>query len=234
MNSADVVFSYGGKITEVIAGELQNKLKIVEFPSGISKDWIRDKEDVQPSGDVLRFLFVGRFDRLKGLPELYSAISKLNEGGRWVLEIVGPIPVSKRLSHPNVRYIGEIKDAMALREIYDRNDVLLCPSISEGMPNVIMEAMARGLAIIATDVGATQILVRKENGWCIESAKPSLILSALNSSLELESEELMSLKIASIMLMKESFTWEEVAKRFNNWLRGQIEWTESENGIAHD
>ena len=33
-------------------------------------------------------------------------------------------------------------------------DVLICPSYSEGMPNVIIEAAARGLAIIATNVGA--------------------------------------------------------------------------------
>ena len=43
----------------------------------------------------------------------------------------------------------------------------MCPSYSEGMPNVIMEAMSRGLAIIATDVGAVSKLVDEENGWLI-------------------------------------------------------------------
>ena len=46
-------------------------------------------------------------------------------------------------------------------------DILICPSYSEGMPNVIMEGMARGLAIIATNVGATSRMVSKENGWLI-------------------------------------------------------------------
>ena len=47
-------------------------------------------------------------------------------------------------------------------------DVLICPSYSEGMPNVILEGMSRGLAIIATDVGATDQLVDDTNGKLIK------------------------------------------------------------------
>ena len=43
--------------------------------------------------------------------------------------------------------------------ILDSADTLVLPSISEGMPNVILEAMSRGLSIIATDVGANSLMV---------------------------------------------------------------------------
>ena len=50
----------------------------------------------------------------------------------------------------------------------DNCDILICPSYSEGMPNVILEGMSRGLAIITTDVGANELLVSNENGKLIK------------------------------------------------------------------
>ena len=52
--------------------------------------------------------------------------------------------------------------------MYDSCDILLCPSYSEGMPNVILEAMSRGLAIIATNVGAIRLLVSEDNGVLLQ------------------------------------------------------------------
>lgn len=218
MRQADVVFSYGGKITKIISDELKDGSKIIEFPSGISQGWIAPVAHIRPASKKYRFLFVGRFDRLKGLPELYKAISMLAMEKDWQIEIVGPIPEEHRLNHSRVEYIGEIRDEQALRKVYDRNDILLCPSISEGMPNVIMEAMARGLAIIATDVGATRILVNPENGWLLEAPKPKLIWKAIEASMEVGPEAINEMKKVSISRMRNSFTWEAVANRFHSWL----------------
>ena len=48
------------------------------------------------------------------------------------------------------------------------------PKLFEGMPNVILEAMSRGLAIIATDVGAICDMVCDKNGILLENNKPLL------------------------------------------------------------
>ena len=53
------------------------------------------------------------------------------------------------------------------------SDVLVVPSLSEGMPTVILEAMARGKAVIATDVGAVSDLVSEEE-WCVDSEPGSV------------------------------------------------------------
>jgi glycosyltransferase involved in cell wall biosynthesis len=60
-----------------------------------------------------------------------------------------------------VVYHGVVRDRQALKEKIDACDVLLLPSLSEGMPTVILEAMARGLDVIASDVGAVRELVEK-------------------------------------------------------------------------
>ena len=58
------------------------------------------------------------------------------------------------------------------------------------MPNVILEGMSRGLAVIATDVGANELLVSNENGKLIKfSSRENLIENLHNSILELASLE---------------------------------------------
>mgnify|MGYP006235532131 CR=1 FL=1 len=64
-------------------------------------------------------------------------------------------------------------------ELYRTCDVLVVPSHSEEMPTVILEAMASGLAVIATDVDAVSLFVDGENGWLIEPRGPAKLKNAL-------------------------------------------------------
>lgn len=209
MNLSDVVFSYGGKITDIIRGEVGPTKEIVDIPAGITSNWLRDQDEIKPHGDrPLSFLFVGRYDRVKGLPELYKAIELLS-GDHWKLTIVGPIPKAHQFAHPSVTYTGGIYDAKQLQSIFDRHDVLLCPSISEGMPNVILEAMSRGLAIGATDVGATRMLVI-DNGKLLAQPKPPLIAKLMNDFIAMDQSQLMAQKRKSHLLVKEQFLWDSI------------------------
>ena len=70
--------------------------------------------------------------------------------------------------------------------MYDSCDILICPSYSEGMPNVILEAMSRGLAIIATNVGAIRLLVSEDNGVLLQECKPNLIFDAINNFISMD------------------------------------------------
>ena len=88
--------------------------------------------------------------------------------------------------------------------------MLLCPSYSEGMPNVILEAMSRGLIIIATDVGAVNVLVSSKNGILIKNPKHENILVAMKTLLKADNETLLKMKKFSVNMVKSSFTWEKV------------------------
>ena len=65
------------------------------------------------------------------------------------------------------------------------SDCLICPSYSEGMPTVILEAMASWCCIIASDVGAVRCIVDKNNGWLISPGNTyelrQSILEVINS-----------------------------------------------------
>jgi glycosyltransferase involved in cell wall biosynthesis len=62
-----------------------------------------------------------------------------------------------RLSDGTVRFLGNLPD---LSPVYQRSDMLVLTSDFEGTPNVVLEAMACGIPVIATNVGDAADLVR--------------------------------------------------------------------------
>ena len=126
---------------------------------------------------------------------------------------VGPIPIKQQLNVSDLKivYHGLISDLEERQSIYDRCDVLLCPSYSEGMPNVILEAMSRGLAIIATDVGAICDMVCDKNGILLENNKPFTILESI-TNLESDKLKLAELQQNSVIKVRERFSSEIVFK----------------------
>ena len=111
---------------------------------------------------------------------------------------MGPIDESKQIQDSKITYHGPIFDADKLKDILDSMDVLVCPSYSEGMPNVIMEGMARGCAIIATDVGAVSEMLSGTNGWLLNTN--SKIVSELEKSMikAIMTDNMLTLKKESI------------------------------------
>lgn len=213
---ADVVFSYGGKITEIIKllGVPENK--IVELASGIEEQNLINT--IRESDEARRFVFLGRYERRKGIEELNQAIKKIIELDKFNSKIefhfIGPIPDAKKIIHPIVNYHGEIRDKTLLQETLCDGDVLICPSWSEGLPNVILEAMASGLAVIATDVGATSILVSKSNGWLLPTNEMYVLTEAIIEAVECSNDELDIKKKNALAHVINHFSWNTIIQNF--------------------
>lgn len=202
---ADHVFSYGGKITDIILSIGVEKSKIIELPSGVESSVLANA--VKETKSPVKFLFLGRYERRKGIQELNIALSRL-KNDNFEFHFVGPIPGAHRINLPKVIYHGEVRDKKQLSNLISDCDVLVCPSWSEGMPNVILEALANGLGVIATDVGATAVLVSERTGWLLKSSEPTEIHRALEKVLGTSAMEIDRKKNNALLLMKESFTWE--------------------------
>ena len=108
-------------------------------------------------GRPLRFLFLGRLLTYKGLGLLCDAIGKLGERQDWSLTVAGTGPLEdfcrERFGvHPRCRTELGWLPRERFVEILDEHDVLLCPYLEASQSGVIPEALARGLAVIATPV----------------------------------------------------------------------------------
>jgi glycosyltransferase involved in cell wall biosynthesis len=208
MISSDFVFSYGANVSLTILNAGVDSNKIIEIPTGIEKEWIIS-EDIISVNKKLRFLFIGRNDPLKGINNIFKAISNIKSD---LFEFVFIGPIDEKLINNNIKYYGLIKDIERIKNIIDSCDVLVSPSFSEGMPNVRLEAMSRGLIILATNVGANSLLVSNSNGLIIKSPAPENILNSIEYILDQESENLKKMKLNSIKKIKTSFTWDVIAQ----------------------
>ena len=150
--------------------------------------------------ETFRILAVGRLVEKKGLHVLVDALSQLH--GAWRLRIVGDGPEKSRLL-AQVRALG-LADRVtfagivthdALAAEYDEADVVVVPSICDasgdrdGLPNVVLEAMASAAAIVATDAGAITSAVRDGGtGIVVPAGDASALRAALRRLAEAPAE----------------------------------------------
>jgi len=69
-----------------------------------------------------------------------------------------------------VRFLGELPSGQPIRDELDRSTLLVLPSRTEGLPRVILEAMARGVPCIASKVGGIPELLEEEDMVSAENA----------------------------------------------------------------
>jgi glycosyltransferase involved in cell wall biosynthesis len=127
-----------------------------------------------PPDEKVRMLFVGGQDPYrKGLGEVLSVAEVLaGVDADWVFVVTGPVAEAAARANgqwtgANVHFTGTIPvdDMVAL---YHSADVLVLPSHNEGLPYVVVEAMACGLPIIASSVGGLpEVVTQGETGLLI-------------------------------------------------------------------
>ena len=155
--------SLGGQLTDILIEQGAIRENIAVIPNAIESKWILSREEIEVKAakrgtDSIKFVMVGRNEYRKGLHILQSAMRSLEQPIE--LHMVGDWPYWDAGIHCVVHH-GVIRDKRELMATLDECDVLLLPSLSEGMPTVILEAMARGLKVIAADVGANSTLISK-------------------------------------------------------------------------
>ena len=134
-----------------------------------------------------RLLFLGRLGERKGVRELLAALAR-PEVARlpWQATLAGDGEV-ERYRHEAARlgladrvtFTGWIAPDAVAREL-DAADLLVLPSYAEGLPLAILEALAHGLAVIATPVGATAEVIRDgESGLLVPPGDVLALAAAL-------------------------------------------------------
>ncbi|MGQ1947091.1 glycosyltransferase family 4 protein [Geofilum sp. OHC36d9] len=213
LRNTSFIFSLGGKLSG-IQKKISPNNQIITIPIGITDDWL-NTSDFRVNVPR-KLVFIGRYERRKGVEELNEVLKKMLSGSAPLFEMhfIGPIPAGKQLkNNKQIHYHGAVRDENTIKQILRDSDVLVCPSWSEGMPTVILEAMASGCAIVATDVGAVVEQVDDSNGLLIPPGNSEALGNALQRVLELPDEELKKMKKASIERIKEKFLWESVAQK---------------------
>lgn len=186
--------SLGGRLGKILTANGASQSQIVVLPNGVDDDWF-DSPKLKRSKGQIRFLMVGRNEYRKGFHVLAQALAKIENPIE--LHLVGDWPKMES-SHHKLAYHGVVREKKEMMAIMDSCDVLLVPSLAEGMPTVVLEAKARGLCVIASDVGA----VAELEGTLLEPGDvDGLAMTIMNSR-----------KDSVSLVLSPEFRWNEIAK----------------------
>lgn len=146
----------------------------------VSERFLPDRKSAlaQTSAVPKRLLYIGRLDREKGLPVLLRAVAGLRDQGRTVhVSLVGDGTEESALRElanelgivTQVAFHGYVPFGEALFAFYRTTDLFVLPSLSEGLPQVLLHAMMFGVPVIASRVGGIpSVITHGQNGWLVE------------------------------------------------------------------
>lgn len=136
--------------------------RLAVVPNGVAVPAV--PRPARPPGGPCRFVYLGPLSHAKGLAELIEAADRLRSAGvPFELVFAGPaVPadptdwrqvIAWRGLSDHVRLAGTVRGP-ARTALLAASDCLVLPSHSEGLPMVVLEAAAAGLAVVATAVGS--------------------------------------------------------------------------------
>lgn len=199
----------------------QPTLKVYKIPNGVDiHDFVVPKS--KPSLPPIKIVGVGRIIPRKGFQFLIEALSRLDDkiARKFYVTIIGSGDYREELKKMAIngkvdQYI-EFIDAVPYKDLkryYQRSHVFCLPSLAEGMPLAMLEAMACGNVLITTDVAGNQELVVKgKNGYLVQPGQSEGIQYALEDLVAhkyyVRKKGLESSRIA------QKYDWDEITKKY--------------------
>ena len=173
--------------------------KIELIRCGVDAAFLGPRPTPVPTGSN-QFVCVARLSAQKGLPLLIAACDQLRSAGeKFSVAIIGDGELRPELE-ADIRH-RKLDDVIALPGVQSSAEIreqllgaraVVLPSFAEGLPVVIMEALALSRPVIATAVAGIPELVDKECGWLIPPGSVEALAQAMTAALRTPSAELTS------------------------------------------
>ncbi len=193
LNKVDYVFVVSDSIRDEVLNlgieGIQNKIKVTYNAVDVQKfrpdQESSFKEEMNIDARKPVVLFVGNLVWQKGVGYLIRAKEFLKKDAEIVIVGDGPLfeefkGIVEFENIEEIKFAGARKD---IEKIMAAADVFVLPSLSEGRPSVILEAMASGKPVIATNVGGIPELVNEQVGILINPEDPVGLAEAINKLL---------------------------------------------------
>ena len=165
--------------TEAQVKEINQNKEITRFPAWVDFDNFKDILPVREKNKDFKILFIGSVTDRKKPHLIVEAINNLNSKD-VNLYVVGPTPNESYLSklkelvnkyelEEQVVFVGSV-DRESVMEYYSQSNLMILPSVSEGLARVIFESQATGCPVLVTDApGMGDIVIDGQTGYVFES-----------------------------------------------------------------
>jgi glycosyltransferase involved in cell wall biosynthesis len=168
---------------------IPNAIEINRFENIGDTKYLYDEFGLKPEDFIL--VCIGRLNAQKGHRYLFEALNLLNGRYRGKILVVGEGPLLENLKlqvanlnlKDKVIFTGKRKD---IPQILHLADGLVLPSLYEGLPLCILEAMAAAKPVIATKAGGIEeLVVNQETGFIVPAQNPEALASAIRNLMNL-------------------------------------------------
>ena len=229
LRAAAAVVVFTAEQRQAVASEYGvDVARIFAMRNGVEGSFFNDDERVLPARP--RLLYVGRLAVEKNVSALLQALAGISE--RFETTLVGDGNLESDLKHEsaklglrNVWFHGRAA-GRELLAAYRTADVLVLPSRHEGMSLVLLEALAMGLPVVATDIsGNREVVLHGENGLLVPPDDPAALRAALLEIIA-DPDRYQRMSRAARKLA-EQYRWESVSddfERLYSWVRGPGFW----------
>lgn len=188
--------SFRGKNPKIVLGQTEKefiektfKCNYVEvLPNSLNLDDATNFNRIETAEDELKFLFLGRISKEKGLEYIYQAFKILKEKHQFPIKFY-----MAGKGEDEQEYVNKFKDLLGENFFFEgivfgesktnllkKCNVFLLPSFFEGLPISLLEAMAFSEVVITTNVGSIKYVVNdQKNGLFVKTKNSEDIVNAI-------------------------------------------------------
>lgn len=214
---------------EYLAGTMRvDRAKIAVIPQAAPDDYVTTPALPMSADRLRRVLHVGQFAFVKAPMITAEAMNRMaaadpNVRFTWVCD---------RASHGDVRALlrsdtNELLELVhwtsqaALREIYDAHGLFLFPSFFEGFGKAFLEAMSRGLCVVASDAGGMHDVIEHGRNGCLVPAGDAVALADAALAMAREPERAETMSVAAATTARQ-YTWARVARECTSFYESRL------------
>ena len=193
------------------------------IPNGVDADFFCPGTSTESANGTVDCLYAGRLQSAKNLFVLLDQFAKASEraSAKLTLTLIGDGPQAEALKRharairidDRVRWTGWL-DKEGTRDAYREADIFINPSLGEGMPNAVLEAMACGLPVIASRVvGNDEVVRHGETGLLFALAEPDALASAIAELADAPARRAAMARRARL-IASEYYSWDATAAQY--------------------
>ena len=176
---SDFIFCLSQYVSKTFVDRGIAPRKIVTVPSGIDINRFQPEEKLD---SIFRIVYCGALCIKKGTHSLLKTFHELNLPSSELL-LIGPmfaeIKIFLSKYSKNVRHIPYVNN-LELKKLYSQGTVFVLPSLEEGLAKVIMESMACGLPVIASEnTGARDVITEGVDGFVVPFGDREVLKKAI-------------------------------------------------------
>jgi len=227
MNCADKVLSVSEDLKNHIVNLGISEDKVSVVPNGVDiekfkpagKEYARNMLNLPQDKKIV--LFVGALKKIKGVDYLIEAAKSFLDTNISLYMVGRDDGMKKSLekrAHElkidnHIKFTGPVNHE-DIPLWLSASDILVLPSLSEGRPNVILEAFACEVPVVATNVGGIpELMINGETGYLVTAKNPMELSEKVNKLLEDRDLRIKMGKFGRMTIIQRGLTWETHAKK---------------------